>query len=191
MTWSVRKLALSGIAGATIFIFQLVALLVVSAFGLGGGGVIVNFVIPTVLVLTGLLVDEYGAITLSGMIYAFLAIPLPAIGPPGFLPKLGIIAGGVILGELVFIALSANRVVASVATGTVIIGVSSLLFWTALEFFEVTGVTSAVAELGLTIVVIVGAIQGAIGGFVGGKIFDRIETRPSVRRFTESTSEPE
>jgi hypothetical protein len=179
--WSRNKIALSGIFAATMVLFQLMALITVSIFGIGSGGPFMAFFAPLTIVLGRMVVGERGSILLICIIYVLLVTPFPAVGPPGFLPKIPLVIAAATLSEVIFALFERMSELAGALTGgflslSMIVGVVYIL-----QLFNVAG-TSEIMELGVPLYILV-FLEGAAGGFLGQKLSCRVKDRKALKRF--------
>lgn len=182
MAWNTRKFAFVGIVVAIILAIQAFGLLFVSIFGFGAAGPIMFFVTPALFIICSRVVEETGAISLAAFILGLIFLPLPALGPPGFLPKFVFIMGAALLFEGVYYLLKdGNRTIAGGVSGGIFVAVLMLLAIFILRMFDIPG-DNVLLRVGAPIA-LVGFVEGLLGGIVGEKIYKRIEDRPVVTRF--------
>jgi hypothetical protein len=181
MTWNNQKLAYAGVTSTVILLFQGLGLLMISAFGLGSATPLMAFIAPLFLLLGYRIIDENGAYSLIALLYSVMAVPIPAAGPPGFLPKIPDLVISALIAELVLYLMDSRRYLSSALSGgifstlVVLIGVQLFLL------FDVPG-ASKILEAGLPLYALT-FVEGAAGGLVGERLFSKLETRKVLQRF--------
>jgi len=100
--WNTTKLmAIAGFA-VIFMILGLVGNVIVVLTGIPFAGVTNVIIMPMLFILCRLIVRKFGAVTLMGFIYGILALPLPSAGPPGFFPKILLMAFMGLIFDIVF-----------------------------------------------------------------------------------------
>ncbi len=179
MAWGVKKLTFAGIFSVLIWVIYLsISMPLVIAFGLGMGVVVMPFFTLLLLVLFRRIINEAGGTILIGFVTSLLFLPIPAFGPPGFLPKMLILIISTSVIEAVILIFKKWPMLGSVLSGFFgALATVSMLFGIFI-FFKIPG-----SEKFLSLMLpffVVAMIEGALGGYIAEKIFRKIENRPAV-----------
>jgi len=185
--WNTTKLIAVGGLGAVTVVLSLFGAAINVISGISGLGAIVNiFVFCVMLVFCCLIIDKFGSATLMGLIFSICAIPVPVLGPSGFLPKvlMGIAFG--FAADMIYMLLKRNKKIATIGIGIIssyVIGF--LLVWLG-SLFSIPGIHE-LKETFLTFpvilpVILVITIYSAFSGYVGYLIYKKLENTAIVRR---------
>lgn len=185
--WSVTKLmALAGLAAVDLA-GGIAGGMIQAAVGIpGAAGVVMIFWGPMVYVFNCMLIRQFGSVTIMMVFYGIAALPLPVVGPPGFLPKIliGLIAG--VVTDTLYFFLRRSKRIAALVIGATNPPLYQLLIFGLGTAFGVPGIErlGRIVLSPVTIVVIMGA--GALGGFLGYDVFDRLKGSSVVKRIQAS-----
>jgi hypothetical protein len=138
-------------------------------------------VIPVLLYIAMKLIDEKGVTLLVAGIYGLAGLPLPAFGPPGFLPKIGALFFMAVVFETVYWVMPGSDRTRAVVSTAIFGGCASGSMLFMFRFFNITG-GSALMELGIIIIPLSG-LYSALGGLIGYHIFEKLKNREAVKRF--------
>lgn len=180
-SWSLRKVVLCGMFAVLVFIIQLVVVIsIVGILGSGMGFPVTMFLFPLMAVLIQRIFNTPGALLLISLIAGLLFLPIPAVGPAGFLPKVIIVFGCAAAVEAILVVSPKRSRTGATIAGAVGAVVCMLLL---VYFFSVFNIPGVQKFLDLaTIFVAISAAEGAIGGFLGELVYEKIEKRPAVQR---------
>lgn len=92
--WNTTKLMAAGSLGALAFIMNVATgMLVVLVTGVpGSGGLVMALIFPIIIVLTCFIIPIFPSMFITGMVFSVLSLAVPILGPPGFLPKILVVA---------------------------------------------------------------------------------------------------
>lgn len=177
-----------GVIGAlgvlTLLINLATGTVVVLATGvIAAGGVVMATFQPMMMVLSRLILPRFGSATLVGTVYGVLALGVPILGPPGFLPKLVItLAAGLATDGIFQLFRNQHRRAAVVAS----IGSAYTTFLIMLAAFTLVlpeNIPTIFTKTPMLIGALVAVLPlGALGGYLGWLIFDRIKERELILR---------
>lgn len=188
--WTARKFAFVGVMVAAMLVFWGIAkLILVVGFGLPNASPANLFTLPLLAALSMLMLKERGAMVFPILIFSILAIPLPALGGPGFLLKVPILVIPFIVAEHLFWLLKKRPDLAATASGALagsIIGYFLGLTFggeahAALFTFDIFGVN--IASFGA---VILGMFEGGVGGLAAHGIYTRIRNNKTIQQILKS-----
>lgn len=180
--WTLRKVVLCGMFGVLTWVIQIaISIPLVSVLGPGMGAPIMLFLGMLLFVLFRRIVAAKGAMFLIGAIVAVLFLPIPALGPAGFLPKVVILFAGAIMVEVILLLTLPRwpKIGAAVsgAAGDVVMII--LMIW----LFSLFGLPGAKKFLDLALIfIILGIVEGSLGGLTGELIYEKIQKRPIIQR---------
>ncbi len=132
--------------------------------------------------LVPLLIRRVGAVTLWALIMNILAIPLPLIGPPGFLPKVIVGVAYGLVAEAAYIIFRRNLKVAAIAIGAVSFGTSPPLEFYMWSVLGVPGLANAVKWALSPAWIAIGLLAGGFFGWLAYVIYKKVENTAVVRR---------
>lgn len=179
--WTTTKLIATGSLAVLDLILSLLGVSIVVVTGIPLSGVINAIVGPTMIVLTCLVINKFGAATIMLSIGSVLSISLPVLGAAGFWPKIVVSFVGGLISDVVYLVMKRNKLVTSIGVGAV----SEIYFPSAViaagRIFNMPGVEAAMNFL--SPLVLVGAvIGGTIGGYLGYLIYQKIKNTAVVKR---------
>jgi len=183
MRWTTTKLMAAGSLGVLRLILSLpgAALPVILAVP-GASGLLNVFVAGILFPLTCLTIRTFGAATITGFVFSFLALPLPLSGPPGFVPKLiiGITSG--LVADGIFALLRAKERLSALLIG----GITNIVIGLEIAglgmVWQVPGIERFIKVMVSPITLGGALIGGAIAGYLGWLIYNRLKHSPVVRK---------
>ncbi len=191
-SWTLTRLIATGSLGVLCLVSFIPYMMAKLAFDVVGLTTILGSFLLDLFLIPGLfIIDTFGAATLGITIFAILTLPLPLLGPPGFLPKvlLGPAYGLPI--DLMFLALRKNEKLAAYVIGvgvTLSQGIGLLFLFKLIKFPGGQAVVNfATTQPGITIVLVMMVIQGIIGTILGLRVYYRIKNTAVVQRIHRST----
>ena len=143
----------------------------------------INFLSSGILYsITCLLIPHFGAATLMTIVFSVLAIPLPLIGPPGFLLKIipGTLYG--ILADIVFLILKKNKKLAAIFIGGSSGAFAPIISLKIGYFLGLPGSTSLMKIFLKPVFIFSGAIFGSLTGYLGWIIYKKVKNTAIVKR---------
>lgn len=169
--------------GALYAIFSLIGGSITALVGIPAvGGVVTTFFGAIFFVLSCLVIKRFGAATITGFVYSIVALGLPVMGPPGFLPKIVIGALAGLVADILYVLLKRKEKVAVIGIGAIsqiTIAFANLGFG---FLFSIPGIEK-LAKLFLSVVTISALlIIGGIGGLIGYIIFNKLRNTAVVRK---------
>lgn len=183
MKWSIKKLMVIGSLAVVYTIAVLGSSGITVATGIPGASGAINALVGAVmLALCCLLLKQFGSAAIMGFVYGILALPLPVLGMPGFIPKIAIATSAGIVADVIYGLFKKNEKIAAISLGavtSVLIGfeVVGLGF-----LFSLPGIDKLAAIYISPIVIPITAILGGIGGFIGYVIYKKLEKTTVVRK---------
>jgi hypothetical protein len=182
MIISIKKLVTISALAALMAIVGLAGNLLVSVTGIPGIGSIVNcFFGPLVYTFCLLIINEFGAGFLMGVLYGIIVFPLPAMGTPGFLPKIIIAALVGFSADVVYSVAKKNKKVAATLTGIPINVVGILAMAAIFNLFGVPGAEKFMTMF-LSPLIAVLIVAGMTGGFCSFLIYHKLKNTAVVKR---------
>jgi len=181
--WTTTKLIAAGSLGALRLITALPGAAIAGVTGIPFLSGAINFLSAGILYsITCLIIPKFGAATLMASIFSILAIPLPLMGPPGFLPKviLGAVYG--LLADIVFLFLKKKKRLASVAIGSISSAFAPIVSLGLGYYLGLPGAIDLIKMFFKLEIFISGAIVGAIAGYLGWLIYSKIENTTIIKR---------
>jgi len=183
--WTTYQLIAAGSIGALMIIFDTLGAVVSAAVGiLGAGGVINTFIEGALFVLCCLVIRKFGAATITGFIFSVLALPLPVLGTPGFLPKILIGTSTGLAIDVIYFLLKKNERAAAIVIGA---GKAMIVTFEVIGLgllFSIPGIEKSIELLRYAIPTFL--LMGGIGGYVGYIIFSKLRNTAVVRRIQGS-----
>ena len=180
--WNTTKLLVIGGLAVIHLIFGFIGSSLQAATGIiGAGGAAMIILGPIVIVFCCLLIKKFGAATILMSIYGVLALPLPTLGAPGFLPKLGIAFGAGLIADITYLFFKKRDKLASFfvgATSESFIGYSIL--WLGL-MFSLPG-TDILNKVLLSPIAILLPFIGGFGGYLGYLTYNKLKNTSIIRR---------
>jgi len=181
MNWNTPKLITAGSLGVLYVVLALfgAGLQAVLGFPLASG--IINiFTSAAILAFCCLLLNQFWSATIMMFVYGVIALPLPVMGTPGFLPKIliGISVGIVVDG--IYIFLKPKEKIASLVIGAVSQVVMAIEILGLGMLFSIPGIEKALEIFLTPLVIIATIICGAIGGYIGYFIFNKLRNTAVV-----------
>jgi len=180
--WNTTKLLVIGGLAALNAVFNILGAIFSATFVLGAGGLINGFFDGMLFVFCCLLIRKFGAATIMGFIFSICVLPLPVLGPSGFLLKIiiGTLTGLII--DIIYVLLKRNEmfavIIIGIGQGIIInIGVigSGLLF-------SVPGIKEAVKLSLFPLSLVVFPLIGGVGGYVGYLLFKSLRNTSIIKR---------
>jgi len=144
------------------------------------GGMIISVLGGMVLSFCCLSIGLFGYASFAGLIYGILALSFPAMGPPGFLPKVLIGLAGGFVADLCWILLRRWRLAGSLIAGGASQGVIGGLIIVMGLIFRIPGIEKAVKMKWLAVGG--GFVLGAIGGFLAFIVFQNLKNTKVIQR---------
>lgn len=180
--WTLQKAVLSGMFGVLVWLIQLaMSATFVAAIGPFMGAPIMFLVTPYLLVLFRRIVSARGSLLLMGLIMSVLFFPIPALGPAGFLPKILIIFLYVSSFELsMFYIWSKKHLIGATLGGGIGNIIVTVLMFTFFKLFNIPGSEALLNNI--YIFIVIAFVGGCIGGYLGQKTYNRLKTRPIIKR---------
>lgn len=181
--WNTTKLiAISGLVAIWIAL-SLVGASIQAATGIvGAAGITAMFLSPIIFVLCPLLVRKFGAATIMATIYGILALPLPVMGTPGFIPKIIIaISAGIVI-DILYSFLKQRKKLFAVINGAatqLVIGYELAYF---MILFKIPGTEIMTKVLLYPFAFLIPICGGAIGGYLGYLIYNKLKNTAIVKR---------
>ena len=186
-TWTTKKFVFVGLVVATMLLaWGIAKLILVVALGLPSASPANLLTLPLLAILSMLILKERGAMVFPILLFSILAIPLPALGGPGFLLKVPILVIPFFIAEHLFWFLRKKPDLAATASGALagsIVGyLLGLTFGSeahaAISTFTIFGINITAISAVLT-----GMFEGAIGGFAAYGIYQKIRKSNIVKYF--------
>ena len=185
MNWSTRDYVFVGIIASIIGIIQALATVAIAIGGLGSGGPVMLIVTPLFSIICIRIINKKFAIFLMAAVLSIMFLPLPALGPPGFIPKIGLILIAAAIFEGSYWGLKTRfELIASIGSSAIFGGIVLILFVAMIQFVipaDMDISVGPVIELGY-VVALLGVILGGLGGYIGERIYQKIKDRPAVAR---------
>ena len=180
--WNTTKLLVIGGLAALNAVFNILGAIVSAATILGAGGLINAFFGGIFFVFCCLLIRKFGAAIIMGFVFSICVLPLPVLGPSGFLVKIiiGILTGLVV--DIIYVLLKRNEMFASIGIGIglcIIINIGVIGFGL---LFSVPGIKEAVKLSLFPLALVVFPLIGGVGGYVGYLAFKRLKNTSIVKR---------
>jgi hypothetical protein len=180
--WKLTRLMVAASFGVLYAVFAMLGSTITAVTGIPAvsGGIFISLAGGFVFALACLSLRSFGSAALAGLFYGILALAFPAMGPPGFAPKIVIGVIGGVIADLMFRLLRRWEVPASIsaggfsqaAIGVTIIGAGLLLGMPGIER----------ASKLLWIALAGGLVIGGIGGFIGQRIYNQLKDTNLFRR---------
>jgi len=181
--WSIIKLGAVAAIAILDLLGGITGGIIQSALGIpGAAGIIMIFYGPLIYVLCGLLIQKFGAITLMMFIFSVFALPLPALGTPGFLPKILIAVIIGLVADLVFKIFREKEKIAVLIIGAISPPLFQLSIYGVSFLFGVPGIERLAKFLFSPITILGIMIVGVIGAYLGYLIYQKIENTAVVKR---------
>lgn len=183
ISWNTTRLGAISALGVLLFIINaLTGMLIVLATGIpAGGAVIMLFIVPMMLVLYAFLIPLFPSCTIASLVWGILALAVPILGPPGFLPKIIItIAFGLGCDIPMFFLRKREKLATVISSwGSTYSGaiVNAIIF---ILFLPSELIAKALPLFWPVMGLIV--VFSPLGGLCGWKIFDKIRERAIVVR---------
>ena len=139
--WTTTKLITAGGLGVFNLVISLLGAGISVFTGIPGmSGAINAFLGAIITVFAVFLIQSFGVVTIMYTIFSILALPLPLVGTPGFVPKvlLGFITGVII--DVTFLFVRKNRVVAAFVIGFLSQYLTGLGIYLMGVFFNIPGI---------------------------------------------------
>lgn len=189
--WTITKLVAAGSVGVAMLIFSLAGGMLNSVTGVGGVGGLINvFVQGGLTAFIVLSAKQFGSATIAWLVFSFLAIALPIMGPPGFFFKIfnGILIG--ICSDIAYLFLSRKR---EKVIGVVIGGVSMvsanvpLLIALSLMGINWLAIAEGLSEIlvtfpGFLFLFFLSFLIGTMAGYLGWLVYDRLKNTSVIKR---------
>lgn len=179
MFWTRKKAILVGLFAALAVAVQLLlATPLVLIFGPVMGGPVMLFMAPLLLVLFWRILYAPWAIPALAAVVGVLLLPFPALGPPGFLPKVLILLLGGTLMEVAIRALAAKPRLASTTSGALGAATFIGLLWLSFAVLRVPGVEQFLSIA--HIFILIAMVEGGLAGLAAEGIFARVRSQRLV-----------
>ncbi len=190
MKWTTTKLMAVGSIGTLAALSQFFGATVASVTGLVGAEAFIDvFIIPIWLVLGMLTIPQFGTLTLISFVFSTLSLPIPAYGPPGFVPKIpaNVLAG--LIADIAFLLLRkrlSSKSASFVAAGPIDNALATAIYIMMIFLFPAIGLGKGfeffLSPLPIIGLLIFGAVAGLIGGLVGWILYKKLENTAVVKR---------
>jgi len=181
--WNATRLAAAAAIGALLFIINVcTGMLIVIATGIPlAGAIIMGLFVGIIIALTELILPIFPSATIMTLVYGILAIPTPISGPPGFLPKVLIVASAGFVADVVMSFFRKNEKIGVIISTIIASVVAFIIFLLAFYIFLPKDLFAKFFSV-FHILLVVCVIEGAIGAYIGWIIFDKIKDRNIVKR---------
>ena len=180
--WSTTKLTAIGSLGAATAVLSLAGAAINAISGVSGFGAIINiFVYCMMFALCCLIFDKFGSATIMGLVFGIIAIPIPVIGPPGFLPKILITVVYGFAADIVYTLLKRNKKIASIGVGLAV-WVHPLLFIPIGMYFSITSIHKLADIIFSPPAILFGSAYMSFSGYVGYLIYNKLKNTAVVKR---------
>lgn len=182
MKWNITRLLATGSLGVVNVVLLLFGAAITAITGIPGGGGIINiFVWGMMFAFCCLLIRQFGCATVMSFVTSIIAIPLPLLGTPGFLPKIAIGISVGLIADCLYALLKRKEKLAAFVVGaipTTLIGLEILGLGL---LFSIPGIEQFAKFL--SIPVAIGSLAfGAFGGYIGYRIFSNLRDTAVVKR---------
>jgi len=183
MSWNATRLGAASAWGVLGFVLNVgIGLPIILATGIPAGAFpVMLFLFPMMVIMCGLLIPLFPSCTIAMAVWLILALSVPIMGPPGFLPKIIVGVGAGLVLDVFLLFLRNRERIASIVGGLLVDIVALALAASIFYFFLPAEAAMKFIKL-LTLAFVLAVILGPAGGFVGWKIFDRIRDRAIVVR---------
>ncbi len=188
MSWNLTKFVAAGSLGVFYVVLSLASAGLAAVSGSPiGAGIINVFVGGAMYPLVCLIVRQFGAATIMGLVFGLLVLPLPVLGPSGFFLKLPLALILGLVADLVFYLLRRREILASVIAGGIvecIVGIVLGLVIIALKLPGSEGLSKFITSpLTLLLAGIAGGfLPGGVGGYLGYLLYRKIKNTAVVKR---------
>lgn len=176
------KLITIGGLGALTAVLSLAGGAINVISGIPGLGAITNiFVYCMMFALCCLIFDKFGSATIMGFVFSICAMPIPVVGPPGFLPKILIIVAYGFVADIMYTLLRRNKKIAAISVGLSEWVVPLILIPIGLQL-SIPGMEK-LAELVFSLpFILFGIAYTAFSGYVGYLVYKKLKDTAVVRR---------
>lgn len=181
MKWTTTRLMASGSFGVLRLILSLAGATLPAIFGIPVASGFINFIIVgSIISLSCLVIGNFGTATIGTLIFSILALPLPLLGPSGFVLKIlvGLTTG--LLADIIFALFKKNKKLASILTGFFVneLGGIELVWLLTLAKIPGTEILRKIvwSPLGFGAAI----IGGGFSGYLGWLIYQKIKNTPIV-----------
>jgi hypothetical protein len=185
--WTTTKLIAAGSMGVLLWVFSIGGAALAAVVGFFAmSGIINMFVQAAVFTSACLILRKFGAGAITGSVFAILALPLPLLGTPGFLPKviMGFLVG--LVADTTFYLLRRRERLAAFATGAATQFILGFLFAGFGRLFGIQGFEKFPKFLttlpGAFIPAVIVGLFGGGAGYFGWVIYRKIENACIVKR---------
>jgi hypothetical protein len=183
MGWNTTKLIAVGSFAVLIAVLEIGGGVIAAVTGIPGtSGVIDSFVEEILIVVALFTVNQFGTATITRTILGVLVLPLPVIGIPGFLPKVGIAAIVGIVADLLYFSLKRRKKLASFIVG----GASEVCYLFTMigigRQFRMPGIEKMVYLMFSPLGVVGAVLVGGFSGYFGYVFYNKIKDSTVVRR---------
>lgn len=180
--WTTTKL----IAIGSLAVLQIIGVLAGATLntisGMGIGGIINGFVFCITFVLCSLTIKKFGAAVLMGLLAGILAIPLPILLAPGFLPKVFILFAMGLTVDCLLLLPTSNKKFLTIMTGGLVNLVNLLVSVSLAIIFLIPGLANYL-KLTWSLPALVGTfVQGLFSGWFSWLIYQKIKNAAVVKR---------
>jgi len=180
--WSTAKLmAIGAIVVLEILIGMLGAAITVMTGFVAAGGLINAFTGSFFIVFTLLVINNFGTGTLKSLLYGLIVLPLPNIGPPGFLPKVLIAFICGLVADITYYLLRKKQKLAAFFTGILNQMVMALGIFYFGHLFNLPGMEFMSRLLFSPLALVYIVLTGLVGLFAL-KIYEKIKNTSVIKR---------
>ena len=140
------------------------------------------FISSAVVVLTCLIIKKFGAAILMLLIYSVVAIPLPVLGTPGFLPKviIGLIAG--LIADSIYNIFKRNEKVTSIIIGSAVQIAMGFMILGFGYLFSIPNLEKVIGLFLSPLIIIATIIIGGFSGYLGYFIYQKIKNKAFIKQ---------
>lgn len=181
--WTTTKLIAAGSFGALRLVLSLPGVVLAAITGIPFLQGAINFpIIAIMFAITPLVIGEFGAVIVMALVVNILAIPLPLIGPPGFLPKIVVGVAYGIVADIVYALLKRNKKLAAIAVGAVIDGFAPVIDFSMWSLLSVPGAAEAARVFLSPIYIVIGFMFGGVFGYIAWFIYTKLRNTTVIKR---------
>lgn len=180
--WTLTKLIAAGSLAAMNLVLAIL-MAVVSAFV--GVPLIGGFINMAVLIITLLVIDQFGAAAIYMTILGILLLPLPISGIPGFVPKVALLGLGGLLADTIYLFLKKRKFLASMVVGGIEVPIAWILLLRVGRLFGMSGLEHFEKIFHTKIGITGAVVAGSTGGALGYLIYYKIKDSAVIRRIQQ------
>jgi len=192
--WTTTKLIAAGSVGVAMLIFSLAGGVLNSVTGITGVGGLINvFVQGGLTAFVILTVKKFGSASIAWLVFSFIAITLPIMGPPGFFLKIfnGILIG--ICSDITYLFLSGRREkVIGIVVGGVSMATANVPLLIALSLLGINwlAIAEGLSEIlvtfpGFLLLFFLSFLIGMMAGYLGWLAYDKLKNTAIIKRIQQ------